>query len=534
MKIYLVIIAMLLSQAIFGQSNIAKVDSLMSQLIRYKVFRGSILVAQNGKIIFKKSNGLANIGTKDFITDNTPFYLASVSKTFTAVAITQLIEKGKLNFNDNLKKFYPNFPAENITVKDLLAHTSGIADYIADLYIPYWDENKIPDSLHKISSNKEVIAFLLRKYPGKHFETGKYQEYMNTNYVILASIIEKVSGQSYTDYLHEHIFSPYNMQHSFVYFQDSIPNHAIGYKYSFYKDTAKSNNLGILNGVYGDGGLYSTTEDLLKFINGYFSGRLVSTKMVNTATVSINLNMGPPIITKGLIVLLLGLGLTWFARRKKWWWIGTFSIVAIGIVIISIGISFKKSDIPDYGLGWQTKNYNNEAVAYHTGGWGGANNIIWHEKSGLTIIVLSNNGICPSYDLALEISNIFHNKPYKCPTPPIASFYCREIIKNDDTSKAIHVSKSIWENDIKNIKRRYQQEESDLNEAGYEFLKLNKIPESLAAFRLNTQLFPNSWNAFDSYGEALMAAGKKPESIAAYKKSLELNPSNKNAADKIK
>jgi CubicO group peptidase (beta-lactamase class C family) len=160
----------------------------LNSFSRNEKFNGNILIAEKGKVIYKKSFGFSNETTKEKLNENSIFELASVSKQFTAMAIVILKEKGQLKYDDKISKYIPELKAYNITIRNLLNHTGGLPDY-----------KEVMDSVFdksKIATNKDVISIFAQLKPEVLFEPNTKWEYSNTGYALLASIIEKVSGMS--------------------------------------------------------------------------------------------------------------------------------------------------------------------------------------------------------------------------------------------------------------------------------------------------------------------------------------------------
>lgn len=257
------------NQKVKVQPAVQQMDEYLTGLQKYYRFNGNVLVAENGTIIFQKSYGSANFDTDRMLNDSSVFELASVSKQFTATGILLLIDKGKLSLTDSLRKFFPELPYSNITIRHMLTHTSGLPDYFW-LMIEKWDKTKI-------AFNNDMISFLAKEKPPTAFEPGKKWEYSNTAYVILASIIEKVSGQSFSDFMTENIFQPLGMKYTRIYntrrsLKDTIPNYAYGFNYndSLKKYVLPDNDTNTrfviyMDGLQGDGIVNSTTGDLLKW-----------------------------------------------------------------------------------------------------------------------------------------------------------------------------------------------------------------------------------------------------------------------------
>lgn len=279
-KLILPILLLLIGQSIFGQDRIKKLDSLLTAMHSAENLNGNILIAENGKIIYKKSFGYANEDTKQKLNENSIFELASCSKQFTAMGIMILKEKGKLKLEDNISKYIPELSNyKNITIKNLLNHTGGLPDYM-NLLDSLFDKSRI-------ATNKDIITLFSKIQPKILFEPNTKYEYSNTGYALLASIIEKASGQSYADFLHENIFKPLKMTRSLVYTRrfapKNIDNYALGYiysdslkKYILPDDLTETKSVIWLDGIVGDGCVNSTINDLLKWDRALYTNKLLS------------------------------------------------------------------------------------------------------------------------------------------------------------------------------------------------------------------------------------------------------------------
>lgn len=246
-----------------------QLDEFLTGQNKYFRFNGNVLVADKGEIIFQKSFGFADFDSQRMLNDSSVFELASVSKQFTATGILLLIDKEKLSLTDSLRKFFPELPYSNITIRHMLTHTSGLPDYFW-LMIEKWDHKRI-------AYNKDVIELLAKEKLPPVFTPGTRWEYSNTAFVILAAIIEKISGQSFKDYMGENIFQPLGMKHTRIYntrrsLKDTIPNYAYGFNYNdslkkyMLPDNDTTTQFVIyMDGIQGDGIVNSTTSDLLKW-----------------------------------------------------------------------------------------------------------------------------------------------------------------------------------------------------------------------------------------------------------------------------
>jgi CubicO group peptidase (beta-lactamase class C family) len=251
----------------------------------YYRFNGNILVAKNGSIIYQQSLGYADFNAKTPLNENSVFELASLSKQFTAMGIMILKERKQLSYDDNVKKFFPNFPYENITIRNLLTHTSGLPEY-EDQFEKNWDRKKI-------ATNKDVLDMLEQQKDSLLFKPGTKWKYSNTGFALLASIIKKLSGMSYNNFLARNIFQPLGMTHSFVYNTRRAtgkipPDYALGFVYSdslkrfILPDSLKKFDfVYYLDGIVGDGCVNSTIGDLLIWDRALFNRKLVSKSSVD-------------------------------------------------------------------------------------------------------------------------------------------------------------------------------------------------------------------------------------------------------------
>lgn len=260
-------------------------DEFLDGQAKHFNFNGNVLIAEKGKIVFQKSYGFANYDTKRLLNDSSVFELASVSKQFTAMSILLLMEKGKLKLTDSLRQYFPELPYSGITIRHMLTHTSGLPDYESKMN-EKWDRSKI-------AFNKDMIAFLATEKIPVNFQPGTRWEYSNTAFALLATIVEKVSGQTFTQFLAENIFTPLGMLHSRIYntrrsLKDTIANYAYGYAYDdslkkyFLPDSlADLNFVFYLDGIQGDGVVNSTTADLLKWDRALKNHTLLSEAIQN-------------------------------------------------------------------------------------------------------------------------------------------------------------------------------------------------------------------------------------------------------------
>ncbi|MFN4315636.1 MAG: serine hydrolase domain-containing protein [Chitinophagaceae bacterium] len=274
-----IILFLIIGNFSFAQSRIQKIDQLIDSLILQQKFNGNILIAERGEIIYERSYGIANEATNEKLNRNSIFELASCSKQFTAMGIVILKENSKLNLNDKISQYIPELSIySKISIRNLLHHTGGLPDYMS-IMDTVWDKSKI-------ATNDDIIKIFSKHEPEVLFEPNTKHEYSNTGYVLLASIIERVSGLSYADFLEKFIFKPLEMRNSFVYNRRLSPrkieNYAFGYifiksqnKYVLPDDFERTKMVYWLDGVVGDGTVNSNVIDLLKWDRALYSTNLV-------------------------------------------------------------------------------------------------------------------------------------------------------------------------------------------------------------------------------------------------------------------
>lgn len=263
-----IVLAAFLVTACFAQEDsAARMEQVVQSYVAAKQFMGSVLVAHDGKVLLSHGYGSANFEWEVPNSPTTKFRLGSITKQFTAACILLLEERGKLKIDDPVKTYMPDAPAtwDKITIYHLLTHTSGIPSFTG-----------FPDyrSTEAVATTPEQLVARFRDKP-LEFQPGEKWNYSNSGYVLLGYLIEKVSGQSYSEFVQKNIFEPLGMKDS-GYDSNSaiIPHRAEGY-------TPKPKGLEHAGYIdmsipFSAGALYSTTEDLLRWEQGLFGGKLLS------------------------------------------------------------------------------------------------------------------------------------------------------------------------------------------------------------------------------------------------------------------
>ncbi len=251
----------------------ARVDALFASVVQTNQPGAAVLIARNGAILLEKGYGLAQVETRTPIACDTRFRIGSITKQFTAAAILKLAEDGKLSIDDPLSKFVPDWPSgDKIKLRHLLTHTSGIHNFTAKPDFKARVRDPIP--LEKL-----IASF---KNAPSDFEPGERYSYCNSGYVLLGSIVEKVSGQTYESYLRKTLFEPQGMKNSGVYRSGTaLPGEALGYSYE--NGAVQRAVDWDMSNVAASGALYSTAHDLFRWNEALFAQKVLSAASLQTA-----------------------------------------------------------------------------------------------------------------------------------------------------------------------------------------------------------------------------------------------------------
>jgi CubicO group peptidase (beta-lactamase class C family) len=377
------------------REKVKELDAFYTDLHNYGEFNGNILVAERGKIIYRKSFGIANLETRAKLNENSLFYLASVTKQFTATAILLLAKEGKLSLADDITEHIPELSFyKGVTIDHLIRHTSGMPDYM-QLLDKKWDKSKV-------AANVDVINLMSREKPALEFVPNEKWEYSNTGYVLLASIIERASHKPYNEYLEERIFKPMNMKNTAVLKDNlNVKNLALGYEETSKGDYTTDIELKYAESVYGPGRLYSTVNDLLKWDRALKNKRLISGEDQKLMFSNSKLNSG---------------------------------------------------ENTNYGLGWFLKDDEKFGkLVYHSGKWVGYITFLERDlESDKTIIILQNNANATGKErlLAEDTRKILHGLPvalpYRLPDEILKSYAGSYINEKGAEVKISFKDRSLW------------------------------------------------------------------------------------------
>ncbi|HYJ63718.1 MAG TPA: serine hydrolase domain-containing protein [Parafilimonas sp.] len=258
--------------------TIQRIDSLLTTIYSDSKPGASVAIVEDNKTLFKKSFGVSNIETGEKISSSTNFNICSLTKQFTALSILQLAEKNKLSLTDKLSHFFPEINknmADAITVKDLLTHSSGIPDH--------YDYTDTKNMRHAHDSD---VLNAIKNADTLYFKPGSKFQYSNTAFCLLALIIEKTSGLNYSDYLKRNIFQPAGMKHTTVWNeQTKIFSPAIGYSWDSAKNKFEQSGPDehVFFSTEGDGGIYTSVDDYLKWFAALQNDKIFSRKIINEA-----------------------------------------------------------------------------------------------------------------------------------------------------------------------------------------------------------------------------------------------------------
>lgn len=451
----------------FAQDKAKQIEQLLSKYNEYGQFNGSALVAENGKVIFKKGFGFANMEWDIPNQPDTKFRLGSVSKQFTAFLIVKLAEEGKLKLDVPITTYLPDYPKENgdkITIHNLLTHTSGIPNYTS---APNFFKDKSRNPYTPEEFVKTFSSLPLDFKPGEKFN------YSNSGYFLLGYIIEKVSGKTYEQYLQEVILTPLKMANTgFDHYEIILKKRAAGYE----KKGKKISNAYYLDMSipYAAGSLYSTVEDLYLWDQALYTTKLLSAKSME-----------------------------------------------------SLFKPYIKAGDGSYGYGWFLEEAPNGdkpklKIIEHGGGINGFNTVISRIPADKNLVVLLNNTGGTILDEMNEgIRAILYNQPLNQPKKSLA-FELLDVFSEKGAVAGAEAYKKLKSDPTFGIK------EGDMNRIGYELLQNGKKKEAIEAFKINVENFPKSGNVYDSLAEAYLADGDKKQAIDNYTKSVELDPTNEN------
>lgn len=459
--------------SIYAQGTPKGLESyLKAEMQKRKIPGLQIAIVRNGKIVMQGAYGIANLENSVPVTDKTVFSINSATKSFTGVAIMQLVEDGKVDLDAPVSKYLDGLPADwqPVKIRQLLAHVSGIPNIM--------DGNGtllVADDFD--ASLKQVVTLPIE------FKAGTQFSYNQTNYLLLGKVIDKLSSKTFTRFIRERQFAPAGMtQADWGDFYDVVPNKAKPYTYNRFGDNKFNSHYEAFPAPLRTGaGINTTATEVAQWIIALQNGKLLKKE---------------------------SLPALWRPEAKN------------------IGFG---GQLNGYAMGFPTADRMEHPAVGGVGG--GRSAFLIYPQDDMAIVVLTNRlGASPEQFID-EIAG-FYIPSMKAETgfglPPAIKILRAELLKTG-FEKAPEAYKTLKAKDP-----NYQPGEAEVNQWGYTLMRQEKLKEALEIFKLNTVLYPQSGNVYDSLAEAYEANGNRELAIKNYKRSLELDPKNGNAIVQLK
>lgn len=449
-----------------------RVQRVMAAMSSLHLFSGVMVLSKDGNPVYKYLDGFANL---DYNVPNNlecKFNTCAITETFTAIAIMQLYEKGMINLYAPIKTYLPELPSEIgdiLTVHHLLSHTSGLLDYYQ---IPEYREHFL-----QIGEVEDVIKLLAMQ--DRPCNTN-IQQPSSSAYLLLAAIIERLSGETYPDYIREHILKPADLKNSDLHtWSDVVYNKAVGYMPSERGNLISDPDFW---GAYpfGSDGVFSTGEDIIKFNSAIYSGRLVKESSLKLMTSNYDIDT---------------------TQNKK---------------------------DQHFGYGLQTKRINNVDVTIHGGKLNGLSSQLRHYGNGYTFAILCNMNHNTAEMIAEKLEKAIIYDDYIVLNEPIA-FYLNEVANEKGVPYIIDNFEQIL-NDY-SLKLDFVW---TLNALGNEYLYQKRFDDAAEIFKLNSRKFPNELIVYDSLGEVYFQQKQYDLAIHYFEIKLQLSPKDLRAKNTIK
>jgi CubicO group peptidase (beta-lactamase class C family) len=449
-------------EGVCREQSVASIERFMSQLHERGQFNGAVLVAEHGRVLYRGAFGLSDRKSGQAFTPDTPSCLASLSKPFTALAIMMLAEAHRLSYDDPITKYFPELPEAlgQPTIRHLLHHSSGIPDY-SDLGVE-----------HPGMVNAEVLS-ALRRVDKPLFAPGERYRYSNTGYVLLGLIVHRASGQPLSRYLQGHVFEPLGMKNSFVLTSASQKTVAVARGYNAFGSADDYDSF-----VTGDGGVYSTVNDLFAFDRALRRYELVKRSTLDEA------------FTPGRV----------------------------------------REGNTTYGFGWNIESDASGKRVWHTGNTAGFRAFMERRlDQQITVIMLTVGGNSKRVEINQAIQAVLTGRPYSLPKRSIA-VALHEVVLRSGVEAAI----TAYRTDKTARADEYDLDEGEINALGYQLLYQDRRPgDAVQVFLLNTVEHPSSSNAFDSLAEAYQVMGDEASARRYYEVALQKDPQNVHARGRL-
>ncbi len=466
----IIMLSLAIGQAVCAQSKTEKLSELMKAYHNYNMFDGAVLVAENGKVIYKDAFGLANREWNIPNRTDTKFMIGSVSKPLTATLVLIQVQKGLLQLHKTIDYYLPEFknkPAANVTIRQLLTHTSGIPNYdiIKDFFPRVSRQSFTREDYIKIFMDSS-LAFT----PGSHYA------YSSWGYFTLGYIMERVTKKSYAQLMSDDIFKKLNMTSSGSYHHTQIiPNRATGYDYSFGSYT--SSDFRDQSNTMGTGDLYSTVDDLFKFHMALSDNSLLNKELTDE------------MLTPGM-------------------------------------------KPADYGYGWFNKQFkytktDSLASNFHLGMTDGFISFIRRIPSTKNLVViLCNSSPTDFFGITTNLYRVLYQKPVILKQPLHKKM--ETLIKQSGAEKAVAEYKK-----MKADTARYYVDWISMNFIAEQLLTLKRFEDAKLISENNVTEFPDKDLILVTMGNIYLALNKKEDAIKFYKKALQITPMYEEAKNRL-
>lgn len=445
-------------------------DSFIEELAMRGQFNGNILIAEKGAILFQRAIGIRSPEPGDMLNLDSQFNLASASKPFTALAIMQLMEAGALHYEDPIEKFLHEWPYREVTIRNLLNHTSGIPNH-RGLLDRYWKpELRYDDPERLIGGYIQLVDLYIHHRPDPLFAPGEAYEYSDINYILLAEIIERVSEVPFHQYMREHVFLPAGMFDTYSYCpRRNVPlvNRARGMQAEWNGSGYRIIDFRYIDSLEGASGIYSTLEDLFRWDQALYTDHLVPQTTLAEA-------FAPGVLSNG--------------------------------------------ETTTYGLGWSL--YLDGCVSHdgYAEGYG-----VWINRdleAQRTIIIMSNQGNYLWAGIIQGIRRVLQGEAYEIPKLDGTVLIGQAAVTEGERAAY----------DLYEELKQYHSDEYDmgdvnsLNTVGRRLLHDGYDSEALIVFRLNTEEYPESALVWFSLGDGYLSVGDTTNAVLSFQQALNIEP----------
>ncbi len=474
----LMVMSLVCASTLFAQDLTTRIDAFLDQYVTDRGFQGTVVVAENGTLLYARGFGLADPARGLQNGPQVQYRVASVTKTFTAILVMKLVEQGKIALQDPITKYLPAYrrdSGDRVTIHHLLTHTSGIPEYATTEARRLHGTEPVPP-----------IDQMIEKYCSEPlaFEPGSKFAYSNSGFAILGAIIQKVTGQTYDQALRTFILDPAGMKNSGLDCSGlALPARAAGFDAGF-GDALPPCEVFNIDWVGAAGGLYTTAEDMVAL------DKVLS---------------DPTFLSRNTLRLMQ----TPYVRMK--------------------------TDGPSYGYGLtldrRVRNRKGDSllVVYHQGGMPGVASLFARVPGTKQMVfVVSNVSGAPVIAIGEGLFALINGHTAQSIKPSLARALYQAI-----STKGVQDGVRNIESEHRSSPARYDVFEGELSTLGHQYLQAKKLDEAAAVFGYAMRLFPKSARAFNNMGACAIAMDQKEKAVGFYKKSLELDPAGTAAKEAL-